>query len=95
MSYQDATIMDGNLNINYNGQHMVSGKLTFQNIYQENDYFKNHIDNAVEELSDYIQKVYNENFKELVRNINNTTEIIKGIIDGLNLLITMLYEKNH
>lgn len=68
-------------------------KLTFQNIYQENDYFKNHIDNAVEELSDYIQKVYNENFKELVRNINNTTEIIKGIIDGLNLLITMLYEK--
>lgn len=31
-------------------------KLTFQNIYQENDYFKNHIDNAVEELSDYIQK---------------------------------------
>ncbi|MDQ7187856.1 hypothetical protein RCF39_11980, partial [Staphylococcus aureus] len=38
-------------------------------------------------------KVYNENFKELVRNINNTTEIIKGIIDGLNLLITMLYEK--
>lgn len=68
-------------------------KLTFQNIYQENDYFKNHIDNAVEELSDYIQKVYNENFKELVRNINNTTEIIKGIIDGLNLSITMLYEK--
>ena len=35
MSYQDATIMDGNLNINYNGQHMVSVKLTFQNIYQE------------------------------------------------------------
>lgn len=27
MSYQDATIMDGNLNINYNGQHMVSGKV--------------------------------------------------------------------
>ncbi|MDN8991550.1 hypothetical protein Q0P26_14560, partial [Staphylococcus aureus] len=27
------------------------------------------------------------------RNINNTTEIIKGIIDCLNLLIKMIYEK--
>lgn len=94
MSYQDATIMDGNLNINYNGQHMVSGKVNLSKyLSRKMTILKNHIDNAVEELSDYIQKVYNENFKELVRNINNTTEIIKGIIDGLNLLITMLYEK--
>lgn len=94
MSYQDATIMDGNLNINYNGQHMVSGKVNLSKyLSRKMSILKNHIDNAVEELSDYIQKVYNENFKELVRNINNTTEIIKGIIDGLNLLITMLYEK--
>lgn len=94
MSYQDATIMDGNLNINYNGQHMVSGKVNLSKyLSRKVTILKNHIDNAVEELSDYIQKVYNENFKELVRNINNTTEIIKGIIDGLNLLITMLYEK--
>ncbi|MBZ5365928.1 hypothetical protein [Staphylococcus aureus] len=94
MSYQDATIMDGNLNINYNGQHMVSGKVNLSKyLSRKMTILKNHIDNAVEELSDYIQKVYIENFKELVRNINNTTEIIKGIIDGLNLLITMLYEK--
>lgn len=94
ISYQDATIMDGNLNINYNGQHMVSGKVNLSKyLSRKMTILKNHIDNAVEELSDYIQKVYNENFKELVRNINNTTEIIKGIIDGLNLLITMLYEK--
>ncbi|HBC7326321.1 TPA: hypothetical protein KEY84_000727 [Staphylococcus aureus] len=94
MSYQDATIMDGNLNINYNGQHMVSGKVNLSKyLSRKMTILKNHIDNDVEELSDYIQKVYNENFKELVRNINNTTEIIKGIIDGLNLLITMLYEK--
>lgn len=94
MSYQDATIMDGNLNINYNGQHMVSGKVNLSKyLSRKMTILKNHIDNAVEELSDYIQKVYNENFKELVGNINNTTEIIKGIIDGLNLLITMLYEK--
>ncbi|HGO4002123.1 TPA: hypothetical protein ACK1AN_002219 [Staphylococcus aureus] len=94
MSYQDATIMDGNLNINYNGQHMVSGKVNLSKyLSRKMTILKNHIDNAVEELSDYIQKVYNENFKELLRNINNTTEIIKGIIDGLNLLITMLYEK--
>lgn len=94
MSYQDATIMDGNLNINYNSQHMVSGKVNLSKyLSRKMTILKNHIDNAVEELSDYIQKVYNENFKELVRNINNTTEIIKGIIDGLNLLITMLYEK--
>lgn len=94
MSYQDATIMDGNLNINYNGQHMVSGKVNLSKyLSRKMTILKNHIDNAVEELSDYIQKVYNENFKELVININNTTEIIKGIIDGLNLLITMLYEK--
>lgn len=94
MSYQDATIMDGNLNINYNGQHMVSGKVNLSKyLSRKMTILKNHIDNAVEELSDYIQKVYNENFKELVRNINNTPEIIKGIIDGLNLLITMLYEK--
>lgn len=94
MSYQDATIMDGNLNINYNGQHMVSGKVNLSKyLSRKMTILKNHIDNAVEELSDYIQKVYNENFKELVRNINNTTEIIKGIIDGLNLLITMLYKK--
>lgn len=94
MSYQDATIMDGNLNINYNGQHMVSGKVNLSKyLSRKMTILKNHIDNAVEELSDYIQKVYNENFKELVRNINNTTEIIKGTIDGLNLLITMLYEK--
>lgn len=94
MSYQDATIMDGNLNINYNGQHMVSGKVNLSKyLSRKMTILKNHIDNAVEELSDYIQKVYNENFKELVRNINNTIEIIKGIIDGLNLLITMLYEK--
>ncbi|EJE56000.1 TPA: hypothetical protein ACK07R_002177 [Staphylococcus aureus] len=94
MSYQDATIMDGNLNINYNGQHMVSGKVNLSKyLSRKMTILKNHIDNSVEELSDYIQKVYNENFKELVRNINNTTEIIKGIIDGLNLLITMLYEK--
>ncbi|HDP2773064.1 TPA: hypothetical protein P6J98_001820 [Staphylococcus aureus] len=94
MSYQDATIMDGNLNINYNGQHMVSGKVNLSKyLSRKMTILKNHIDNAVEELSDYIQKVYNENFKELVRNINNTTEIIKGIIYGLNLLITMLYEK--
>ncbi|EHS20574.1 hypothetical protein IS55_1604 [Staphylococcus aureus subsp. aureus IS-55] len=94
MSYQDATIMDGNLNINYNGQHMVSGKVNLSKyLSRKMTILKNHIDNAVEELSDYIQKVYNENFKELVRNINNTTEIIKGIIDGLNLSITMLYEK--
>ncbi|HDG6274926.1 TPA: hypothetical protein PF902_000643 [Staphylococcus aureus] len=94
MSYQDATIMDGNLNINYNGQHMVSGKVNLSKyLSRKMTILKNHIDNAVEELSDYIQKVYNENFKELVRNINNTTEIIKVIIDGLNLLITMLYEK--
>lgn len=94
MSYQDATIMDGNLNINYNGQHMVSGKVNLSKyLSRKMTILKNHIDIAVEELSDYIQKVYNENFKELVRNINNTTEIIKGIIDGLNLLITMLYEK--
>lgn len=94
MSYQDATIMDGNLNINYNGQHMVSGKVNLSKyLSRKMTILKNHIDNAVEELSDYIQKVYNKNFKELVRNINNTTEIIKGIIDGLNLLITMLYEK--
>lgn len=94
MSYQDATIMDGNLNINYNGQHMVSGKVNLSKyLSRKMTILKNHIDNAVEELSYYIQKVYNENFKELVRNINNTTEIIKGIIDGLNLLITMLYEK--
>ncbi|HCZ0484786.1 TPA: hypothetical protein O2I96_000455 [Staphylococcus aureus] len=94
MSYQDATIMDGNLNINYNGQHMVSGKVNLSKyLSRKMTILKNHIDNAVEELSDYIQKVYNGNFKELVRNINNTTEIIKGIIDGLNLLITMLYEK--
>ncbi|WP_407815934.1 hypothetical protein [Staphylococcus aureus] len=94
MSYQDAIIMDGNLNINYNGQHMVSGKVNLSKyLSRKMTILKNHIDNAVEELSDYIQKVYNENFKELVRNINNTTEIIKGIIDGLNLLITMLYEK--
>lgn len=94
MSYQDATIMDGNLNINYNGQHMVSGKVNLSKyLSRKMTILKNHIDNAVEELFDYIQKVYNENFKELVRNINNTTEIIKGIIDGLNLLITMLYEK--
>ncbi|HFN8387271.1 hypothetical protein [Staphylococcus aureus] len=94
MSYQDAAIMDGNLNINYNGQHMVSGKVNLSKyLSRKMTILKNHIDNAVEELSDYIQKVYNENFKELVRNINNTTEIIKGIIDGLNLLITMLYEK--
>ncbi|WP_437272997.1 hypothetical protein [Staphylococcus aureus] len=94
MSYQDATIMDGNLNINYNGQHMVSGKVNLSKyLSRKMTILKIHIDNAVEELYDYIQKVYNENFKELVRNINNTTEIIKGIIDGLNLLITMLYEK--
>lgn len=94
MSYQDATIKDGNLNINYNGQHMVSDKVNLSKyLSRKMTILKNHIDNAVEELSDYIQKVYNENFKELVRNINNTTEIIKGIIDGLNLLITMLYEK--
>ncbi|HCX3126117.1 TPA: hypothetical protein OZK09_001302 [Staphylococcus aureus] len=94
MSYQDATIMDGNLNINYNSQHMVSDKVNLSKyLSRKMTILKNHIDNAVEELSDYIQKVYNENFKELVRNINNTTEIIKGIIDGLNLLITMLYEK--
>ncbi|GJF50260.1 hypothetical protein SA19103_00510 [Staphylococcus argenteus] len=94
MSYQDATVMDGNLNINYSGQHMVSGKVkSSKYLSRKMTILKNHIDNAVKELSDYIQKVYNDNFKELVRHLNHTIEIIKGIIDGLNLLITMLYEK--
>ncbi|CDR27327.1 lipoprotein [Staphylococcus schweitzeri] len=94
MSYQDATVMDGNLNINYSGQHMVSGKVkSSKYLSRKMTILKNHIDNAVKELSDYIQKVYNDNFKELVRYLNHTIEIIKGIIDGLNLLITMIYEK--
>lgn len=31
MSHQDATVMDGNLSINYSGEHMISGQVQSSN----------------------------------------------------------------
>ncbi|HCZ6573172.1 TPA: hypothetical protein O3Z09_002714, partial [Staphylococcus aureus] len=54
MSHQDATVMDGNLSINYSGEHMISGQVQSSNyLTRKMTILKNHIDNAVNKISDY------------------------------------------
>lgn len=92
MSYQDATVMDGNLNINYSGEHMVTEQIEpSEYLTRKMSILKDHIDDALEDLSTYLQELYNERFKpivdtffQIIEDIQVNRITIKAIISALD-----------
>ncbi|MGT2610476.1 hypothetical protein ACVQ92_09645 [Staphylococcus aureus] len=56
-------VWDGNLSINYSGEQIISGQYNSSNyLTRKMTILKNHIDNAVNKISDYVQETYNNYF---------------------------------
>ncbi|PHK48489.1 hypothetical protein BTJ66_13320, partial [Staphylococcus edaphicus] len=92
MSQQDATVMDGNLQINYSGTNMVTGQIESSNyLTRKMTVLQDHIDDAIKKLAEYVQELYNDYFKpvvdmmnEVVTKISSTKLIIQSILTILN-----------
>lgn len=87
MQHQDATILDGNLNISSSSFHMVYGQMQpSQYLTLKMSILKDHIDKGVERLGQTVQDNYNEYFKPIV-------EVAKTLIDichALNMSIKQI-----
>ncbi|EES41530.1 hypothetical protein HMPREF0793_0804 [Staphylococcus caprae M23864:W1] len=93
MSQQDATIMDGNTNINYSGENMVSGTVQPSNyLNRKMTILKHHINNAIKDLSEYIQELYNDYFSSVFKAMEEAETLIIDIIVAVQIIITMLKE---
>ncbi|MEJ7174608.1 hypothetical protein WL278_09610 [Staphylococcus caprae] len=91
MSQQDATIMDGNTNINYSGENMVSGTIQPSNyLTRKMTILRAHIDNAIKKLSENIQDIYNEYFKPIIDDIDFTISAIYSIKYGIDSILSAL-----
>ncbi|MBU5271898.1 hypothetical protein ACN9VA_09195 [Staphylococcus caprae] len=91
MSQQDATIMDGNTNINYSGENMVSGTIQPSNyLTRKMTILRAHIDNAIKKLSENIQDIYNEYFKPIIDDIDFTISAIYSIKYGIDTILSAL-----
>ena len=91
MSQQDATIMDGNTNINYSGGNMVSGAIQPSNyLTRKMTILRAHIDNAIKKFSENIQDIYNEYFKPIIDDIDFTISAIYSIKYGIDSILSAL-----
>ena len=75
MQHQDATILDGNLNISSSSFHMVYGQMQpSQYLTRKMSILKDHINKGFERLGETLQDNYNEYFRPIV-------EVAKTLID--------------
>lgn len=103
MSQQDATVMDGNFSLTYSGENMVSGNVVQSNyLTRKMTILTDHIDNAIEQLSEKLQELYIQHFKpafeqmiELGSTIHSTQNKIYRILDMLdNKIIKQLLKSS-
>ncbi|PNZ49106.1 hypothetical protein CD116_08000, partial [Staphylococcus schweitzeri] len=93
MSYQDATVMDGNLSINYSGEHMISGQVQSSNyLTRKMTILKNHIDNAVNKISDYVQETYNNYFEPVLNFILEVIKLIETVLRYIVEIDNIIYK---
>ncbi|VTY31784.1 hypothetical protein [Staphylococcus aureus] len=93
MSHQDATVMDGNLSINYSGEHMISGQVQSSNyLTRKMTILKNHIDNAVNKISDYVQETYNNYFEPVLNYILEVIHSVETAVRHIYEISSLIYK---
>ncbi|MBV2985182.1 hypothetical protein [Staphylococcus aureus] len=93
MSHQDATVMDGNLSINYSGEHMISGQVQSSNyLTRKMTILKNHIDNAVNKISDYVQEAYNNYFEPVLNYILEVIHSVETAVRHIYEISSLIYK---
>ncbi|BBN29642.1 Uncharacterised protein [Staphylococcus argenteus] len=95
MKQQDATILDGNYQINYSGENMVQGLVLPSNyLGRKMKILKDHIDDGIKKLADYVQGIYDEYAAKIVDVIKYLINTIPKIRKNLRHAIEMLNVKN-
>ena len=90
MSQQDATIMDGNTNINYSGENMVSGAIQPSNYLTRKMTILRAILITLLKFSENIQDIYNEYFKPIIDDIDFCASAIYSIKYGIDSILSAL-----
>ncbi|WP_391531481.1 SA1320 family protein [Staphylococcus argensis] len=85
MEEQDATILDGNVNIRYSNNHMVKGKM------EKSHYLKNkmsilndHIDNGVKKIGDFLEGLYDNVFASNSKIYHNILEHFDRLLSSIH-----------
>ncbi|HFZ5464636.1 hypothetical protein KS031_04165 [Staphylococcus aureus] len=94
MKQQDATILDGNYQINYSGENMVQGLALPSNyLGRKMKILKDHIDDGIKKLADYVQGIYDEYAAKIVDLIKYLINTIPKIRKNLRHAIEILNVK--
>lgn len=94
MKQQDATILDGNYQINYSGENMVQGLALPSNyLGRKMKILKDHIDDDIKKIADYVQGIYDEYASKIVDVIKYLINTIPKIRKNLRHAIEMLNVK--
>lgn len=94
MKQQDATILDGNYQINYSGENMVQGLALPSNyLGRKMKILKDHIDDGIKKIADYVQGIYDEYASKIVDVIKYLINTIPKIRKNLRHAIEMLNVK--
>lgn len=94
MKQQDATILDGNFQINCSGENMVQGLVIPSNyLGRKMKILKDHIDEGIKKIADYVQGIYDEYASKIVDVIKYLINTIPKIRKNLRHAIEMLNVK--
>ncbi|HCZ5732285.1 TPA: hypothetical protein O3N45_000981 [Staphylococcus aureus] len=94
MKQQDATILDGNFQINCSGENMVQGLVIPSNyLGRKMKILKDHIDDGIKKIADYVQSIYDEYASKIVDVIKYLINTIPKIRKNLRHAIEMLNVK--
>lgn len=94
MKQQDATILDGNFQINCSGENMVQGLVIPSNyLGRKMKILKDHIDDGIKKIADYVQGIYDEYASKIVDVIKYLINTIPKIRKNLRHAIEMLNVK--
>ncbi|HHM3148032.1 TPA: hypothetical protein ACROA1_000318 [Staphylococcus aureus] len=94
MKQQDATILDGNFQINCSGENMVQGLVIPSNyLGRKMKILKDHIDDGIKKIADYVQSIYDEYASKIVDVIKYLINTIPKIRKNLRHAIKMLNVK--
>ncbi|MBR8955926.1 hypothetical protein HBP07_06980, partial [Staphylococcus aureus] len=94
MKQQDATILDGNFQINCSGENMVQGLVIPSNyLGRKMKILKDHIDDGIKKIVDYVQGIYDEYASKIVDVIKYLINTIPKIRKNLRHAIEMLNVK--
>lgn len=94
MKQQDATILDGNFQINCSGENMVQGLVIPSNyLGRKMKILKDHIDDGIKKIADYVQGIYYEYASKIVDVIKYLINTIPKIRKNLRHAIEMLNVK--